>query len=424
MRGLSILSFSLSLSLFLYAAAAADVAGADLAQFALQKVLQDGLEVFGPADSSSSSSSAWAPNPNPKPYANWMSSLPDSTPLAHLNIPGLHDAATWNYSQATQDALASATRCDGEPIYPAPVYRCQRRSISAALDAGVRFFDLRVALDPLGQRLAFWHSAALVSARASVQDVLFGFYAWLEAHAGETVLLSFQYEVGTAANATFDARARGLLREVLGEDEGARAYVRQDGGGVLGTLGESRGKIVLVRRFDLDGEEEGSGSGSGKRLPGLHLSPTKWPDNDPDAFALVYNETTNATAYVEDYYEPDALGTNSTVEENVATKMSAVRAHLEKAAAAYAADGGAEDTDSLFITFTSAEHNTNIPPVVPETMALGNGTDVTPDGGVNQQLVSLLQELRGSRLGIVVVDFFDEPAELVGLILGSTLDSS
>ncbi|OTA61885.1 hypothetical protein K449DRAFT_55890 [Hypoxylon sp. EC38] len=170
--------------------------------------------------------------------------------------------------------------------------------------------------------------------------------------------------------------------------------------GIWGRWGRVGGKIVLVRRFDLDGEGEGGESGSG--LPGLHLSPTKWPDNDPNAFALVYNETTN-----------------STVEENIATKFRSVRAHLEKAAAAYIADGGAEDTDSLFITFASAEHNTNIPPVVPETMALGNGTDVTPDGGVNHQLVSLLQELRGSRLGIVVVDFFDEPAELVGLIIGS-----
>ncbi|OTA95714.1 hypothetical protein M434DRAFT_51819, partial [Hypoxylon sp. CO27-5] len=347
--------------------------------------------------------------------ANWMSSLPDSTPLAHLNIPGLHDAATWNYSQATQDALAPATRCDGEIIYPAPVYRCQRRGMAAALDAGARFFDLRVALDPPDQNLVFWHSSALVSAGATVEDVLFGFYAWLETHGGETVLLSFQYEAGTRANATFDGRARGLLRGVLGGGV-ARRYVRQDGGGYLGMLGESRGKIVLVRRFDLDGED-GEGEEGGSGLPGLHLSPTKWPDNDPDAFALVYNETTNATAYVEDYYEPDALGTNSTVEENVATKFRAVRAHLEKAAAAYTADGGAEDTDSLFITFASAEHNTNIPPVVPETMALGNGTDATPDGGVNHQLVPLLQELRGSRLGIVVVDFFDEPAELVGLII-------
>lgn len=339
-----------------------------------------------------------------------------------LQLSGCSDAATWNYSQATQDALAPATTlcCDGETIiYPAPVYRCQRRGISAALDAGVRFFDLRVALDPLNQNLVFWHSSALVSARATVEDVLFGFYAWLETHGAETVLLSFQYEVGTRANATFDARARGMLRGVLG-DGVARRYVRQDGGGYLGTLGESRGKIVLVRRFDLDGEGESGESGSGSGLPGLHLSPTKWPDNDPDAFALVYNETTNATAYVEDYYEPDALGTNSTVEENIATKFRSVRAHLEKAAAAaYTVDGGAEDTDSLFITFASAEHNTNIPPVVPETMALGNGTDVTPDGGVNHQLVSLLQELCGNRLGIVVVDFFDEPAELVGLIIGS-----
>ncbi|KAI0834906.1 PLC-like phosphodiesterase [Hypoxylon sp. FL0890] len=413
------------------------VAVADLGQFALQKVLQNGIEVFGPppspfpysssssssppssppspsslssSSSSSSSSHPYASSP-PKSYPNWMSTLPDSTPLAHLNIPGTHDAATWNYTQSTQTSLSPATRCDGTTVYPAVVYRCQRLGLAAALDAGVRFFDLRVALDPLGSNLVFWHSAALLSARATVGDVLFGFYDWLEEHRGEVVLLSFQYEVGTQANASFTTAAQDALREVL-MDGVARGYVRRDGGGYLGTLGESRGKIVLVRRFDLDGEgEEG--------LPGLHLSPTKWPDNDPDAFALVYNTTTNATAYIEDYYEPDALGSNSTVEENIATKMDAVKAHLQKAAAAYAVEGGQRDVDSLFITFASAEHNMNNPPVFPETMALGNGTEVTPNGGVNHQLVSLLQGMRGSRLGIVVVDFYDEPAELVGLILRS-----
>ncbi|KAI1414707.1 PLC-like phosphodiesterase [Hypoxylon sp. FL1857] len=404
MRGPSVLHIGLGF---------AAVAVADLAQFALQKVLQDGLEVFGPPPqpfpSSHSSSSL---SSSPESYPNWMSTHPDSTPLAHLNIPGTHDAATWNYTQATQDALANATRCDAEPVFPALVYRCQQRGLAAALDAGVRFFDLRVALDPLAQQLVFWHSAALVSARATLDDVLFAFYSWLESHATEVVLLSFQYEGGTRANASFDAAAQAELRRVL-TTEAARAYVRQDGGGYLGTLGESRGKIVLLRRFDLDAD---GGNGG---LPGLHLSPAEWPDNDPDGFALVYNQTTNATAYVEDYYEPDALGTNSTVAENVATKMGAVKTHLQKAAAAHKADGGKDDAEALFITFASAEHNTNVPPVFPETMALGNGTDVTPDGGVNHQLVSLLRGMRGSRLGIVVVDFFAEPAELVGLILNS-----
>lgn len=77
-----------------------------------------------------------------------------------------------------------------------------------ALDAGVRFFDLRYALAPVvgglskdgegrngDEKLVFWHNRALLSVRATVEDVMFGFYAWLERHPSEVLFLSFQYEV-------------------------------------------------------------------------------------------------------------------------------------------------------------------------------------------------------------------------------------
>ncbi|KAI8962486.1 PLC-like phosphodiesterase [Daldinia sp. FL1419] len=391
LRPLVLLGYSVA------AALAADSSGANsLGQLALQKILQDSQEIFGVESGDPSHA-----------YANWMARVPDNTPLAHLNIPGTHDAATWNYTQATQDALAYATRCDGGAgPSPAEVYRTQRHGAAAALDGGVRFFDLRFALDPLNGDLVFWHGAALLSARSTVDDVLFAFYAWLEAHRSETVLLSFQYEAGTKVNATFDRAARDRLRGALGSEAAGR-YIRRDAGR-LGTLGESRGKIVLLRRFDMGGAED-------DELPGLHLGPSKWPDNDPDGFEIVYNTTTGETAYIEDYYEP-TLPANSSVAENIQAKMDAVRTHLKKAATAAAAAGNG--ADSLFITFASGEHDTNVPHVFPQTMALGNGSDVTPDGGVNHQLVASLQDLRGSRLGVVVLDFFEEPADLVGLVLG------
>ncbi|KAI4869440.1 PLC-like phosphodiesterase [Hypoxylon rubiginosum] len=403
-------------------AVAIGVARADLGDFALQKVLQASTEIFGDTAVDTTTTTTTSASAA-KPYADWMSAIPDSTPLARLNIPGAHDAATWNYTSATQASLSYATRCDGVTPQPPQTYRTQRRGIGDALDAGVRFFDLRFALDPIDGGLAFWHGAALLSGRSAVDDVLFAFYAWLARHPREVVLLSFQYEGGTKEGAGFSGRAQELLVSALTEGA-AGEYVRRDGGGRLGTLGESRGKVVLLRRFDLD-----EGRYGGLVLPGLHLSPGRWPDNEEEGFALVYNDTTNATAFIEDYYEPADLGVNSTVAGNVAAKLDAVRMHLEKAAAAAAAvnittndaDGEEEEEeeDSLFITFASGEHNTNNPPVFPETMALGNGTEATPDGGVNQQLAAVLRDMQGSRLGIVVLDFFDEPEDLVGLVIGS-----
>ncbi|CAJ2506852.1 Uu.00g080380.m01.CDS01 [Anthostomella pinea] len=384
MRGLGLILTLTSCSL---APVLADAGS--LGQYALQKLLQDGIEVFGDVESTDSANE------------NWMGRLPDSMLITHINVPGTHDAATWNYSQATHDALSYATRCDGTAVPEPRAYRCQRMSFADSLRAGIRFFDLRCALDPIDANLVFWHGPALVSARATVADVLFGFYAWLEAHPSEMLILSFQYEGSTKVNATNDAAVQRALFDVL-TSEAARRYVLQEKG-TVGTLGGARGKILLVRRFDLADlplEFEAA-------MPGLHMPPTVWTDNSSD-FELVYNKTTNATAYIEDYYSPDAYLTTA---DNIAAKLNATRAHLEKATQAH--------FGSLFITFTSGTHVALDPPVFPEVMALGTGTGAngTEKRGVNQQLVPLLRHLKGSRLGIVVMDFFEEPEGLVDLVL-------
>ncbi|KAI1173904.1 PLC-like phosphodiesterase [Nemania sp. FL0916] len=368
--------------------------GNGLAQLALDKLISDGRDVFGSPGSSSR-------------LANWMAEVPDDTPMAQLNIPGTHDAATWNYSQTTQDGLADATRCDGTTALPARVYRCQRRSIADALAGGIRFFDLRFALDPLDARLVFWHGPALLSDTAAVDDVLFGFYAWLDAHPSEMVLLSFQYESGTRANASSDARVQHRLFDALTTSPAARRYVHQ-GKGVLETLGAVRGKIVLFRRFDLDmlpQEYEAA-------IPGLHMSPTKWLDNSR-GFELVFNDTGGAagTAFIEDFYHPDNY---TTVADNINAKFEAAQAHLQLAAT--------QDKESLFVTFTSGTHVEVDPPVFPVVMALGSrgefGEVRTPAlRGVNHRLLELLKQMKGERLGIVVMDFFEEPQGLVEALL-------
>ncbi|KAI0148452.1 PLC-like phosphodiesterase [Xylariaceae sp. FL1272] len=359
-----------------------------LSDFALQKVLSDSADVFGFPNASLSSSS-WR--------AEWMKRVPDSTPITQLNIPGTHDAATWNYSQTTQDSLSFATRCDGITPAIAKQYRCQTKSISQSLEAGIRFFDLRFAYDPEDAHLVFWHGAALLSAKATVEDVLFGFYAWLDAHPSEFLILSFQYEPFTKVNATSGALVQSELYRVL-NTPAAKHYISPSRG-VTGTLGENRGKIMLFRRFDLDElpkEAEES-------MPGLHMSPSEWFINGKD-FSLVYNDTTGGTAYIEDYYYPAGY---TTVSDNIDAKFAAVLRHLFRASVG--------PKDGLFVTFTSGTHVDVAPPVYPETMALGADKG---EGGVNLRLAGLLGRLKGDRLGIVVLDFWEEPEGLVDLVLG------
>ena len=86
-------------------------------------------------------------------------------------------------------------------------------------------------------------------------------------------------------------------------------------------------------------------------------------------------------------------------------KCNATTAHLTKAAT--------QDPDCLFWSFASGEGDFNTPVETPQIMAIGNGTEYTPLGGVNQQLASFLKQMKGERLGIVIFDFFETPGDLI-----------
>ncbi|KAH8657551.1 PLC-like phosphodiesterase [Tricladium varicosporioides] len=363
-----------------------------LSQFAIQKVLGDASPIFGEYTNPSNSSKT----------ANWMKAYSDSTKIVHMNIPGTHDSATWNYSQATQDALAHIAALNGLPAFSPEVFRCQDSSIITMLNSGIRAFDLRYAFDPTNSTLIFYHSQALLSETATVEDVLFSFYKWLEDHPSEALFLSMQYEGSTALHASNNADVQLTLYNTL-TSPAAKRYISQTKS-QLGTLGEARGKITLFRRFDMDRLPPSYEAS----LPGLHFSPSLWPDNGPN-ITLIYNTSTNATAYIEDFYEPSELGKGSSASANIQLKYDATTAHILQATT--------QHLDSLFWTWASSEYVTNIPADTPRIMATGNGT-LTPDGGVNQRLLPFLKSLNGKRMGFVMFDFFDTPGNLVETFLG------
>lgn len=363
-----------------------------LASFALEKVLDDATPIFGDYDTSVGN------------YSDWMKAYPDNTLLVHMNIPGTHDAHTWNYSLATQQSLDHVTDLNNVTMYPPEIFRCQDISLVDQLNAGIRAVDLRYAADTTNTSLLFYHSQALDSATATLDDVLFGYYQWLDAHPSEVLFLSFQYEGSTKEYASNDANVQMMLYNALTTDA-ARHYFLQTKD-QLGTLGESRGKIILMRRFDMDKLPQYYTD----TLPGLHFSPNNWTDNDPD-IVLTYNTAQNLTAYIEDYYGI-LLGNDSTPAENIRYKYNATSAHLLQATSS-----DPQYRDSLFWSFASAGNTAIYPPVTPQIMAVGNGSQITPSGGVNQQLVPFLATLKGKRVGIVMFDFVEQPASLVSTLL-------
>lgn len=201
-----------------------------------------------------------------------MSNYPDETLLVHMNLPGLHDAATWNYSKATQQSLDHITHLVDVPDVDPTWYRCQDRSLVDALNDGIRVFDLRYAYDATNSTLVFWHGMSLQSQTATLEDVLFGYYHWLEEHSSEVIMLSLQHEGTTSPHSTNDIGVQRLLYQAL-SSPAAKRYISQTRS--LGTLGESRGKIILLKRFELNLLS----ASYRESLPGLDFLPSQWTDN-------------------------------------------------------------------------------------------------------------------------------------------------
>jgi len=369
-----------------------------LGHYALEKVLHQAAPVFGVYQNVQSKTSTW------------MKAYHDDTPIVHMNLPGTHDADTWNYSQATQDSLLGVTKLAGIVEVPPEFFRCQDMSIIDMLNAGIRVFDLRPALDVTNSTLVFWHSQALVSETATMADVMYGFYKWLDDHPSEAVFLSFQYEGSTTPYGTDNAEVDLHLFNIL-NSTAAHHYVLQVHD-TFGTLGEARGKVTLLKRFDLSNLP----SSYAAQLPGVHFSPANWADNNPN-ITLVYNSTLpgdSGTAYIEDFYDV-SVPNGSPPSLAVTMKYNATAAHLSMAASSH--------PDSLFWSFASSENDLGLPPETPEVMALGSGvvlgeTIVAVGGGVNQQLLPFIQSFpKGTRLGIVMFDFYETPAGLVDALL-------
>ncbi|KAK3686698.1 hypothetical protein LTR37_019578 [Vermiconidia calcicola] len=369
-------------------------------QLALQKVLQDASPIFGRYENVQNGT------------ATWMAKYPDDTKIVHMNIPGTHDAATWHYTRETQRRMQHITHLvnDGLDEIDPDHYRCQDKSMLDMLNAGIRAFDLRYASDITNTTIVFWHGPALQSQTATVEDVLFGFYRWLDDHPTEALFLSFQYEPAAALGNVNSIDEQLMLYQAL-TTPAAKKYILQTRG-QFGTLGEARSRITLLRRFDLDLDLVPPAYETS--IPGVHFSPREWTRNGAN-ITLRYNDSNTIssddnTAYIQDYYRP-VTPANSTLEENIDAKLDATITHLRMAASS-------SHPDALFWGFASCTNTGHELPKTPRALALG--TSETKDRGVNDRLEEYLEraKVKGSRLGIVMFDFFAVPEGLVETLLG------
>ncbi len=307
-------------------------------------------------------------------HPSWMGDIPDDIPATVLSIPGTHNSG-----------------CTGGLFGFA---QTQDLDLGDQLKAGIRFLDIRLA--QLQDNLFIYHD--MVYMGKSYMDILDVCSNFLGEHPSETIFMSIQEEsrLDSGLGRFAPSKILGKLSrgDLTGSDRNTRSFEdtlkartweylensplfynftasHSDGNSLAttheftsqATLGEVRGKIILLRRFE------------GSEDVGLNL--TYWPENQTFR---------SATPPVHDVHDRH-LGLK---EED---KYELVIAHLEEARRG--------DPKDLYITFSSAV----------ALKARGYAKTINP------RLNDYLAGSPRGRVGVIAMDYFEEPSELVSHII-------
>lgn len=277
--------------------------------------------------------------------SNWMAPLDGGKALSEFSIPGTHDSGALYEAEALGRPVAGTTQCQSVPI-------------AAQLAMGVRFLDMRCVLKPAGFQI--YHGD--VDQRLSFDSVLQDCVSFLTAHNQETIIMSVKQEHGNDDRTKFEAMFDGYTAKQ------PAAWFLKD---TLPTLGEARGKIVLLRRFE-----------AAKLPKGLAAAPANWRDSQ--SFSI----NGAVEIRIQDQYRLDKKE----------QKWPQVLALLQEAV------HGPQHV--LYLNFTSAYVNQTLLPI-PDIRAAA--------GAVTPALLHYFDQAPPGRYGVVILDFAD-PAKCEKII--------
>lgn len=276
----------------------------------------------------------------------WMGRVPDATNLTALSIPGTHD------TMAVDATIVSETQDSGLPVQ---------------LRAGVRALDIRTR--HFRDAFSIHHGPEYLN--ANFTDVVRDTTGFLREHPTESVLMRIQSEHTEAENTrSFEATLDWYIRDNPDTKELLREHLWIPPAGYDGripTLGETRGRIVILQNFAAVGT-------FGPRWGGTRMD-------------------------IQDSYKLAGLA-------DVPLKWDKAHAHFERS------NQGSPDTLYVnHLSATGADPAAIAQGVLPVTVAKG-APGVT---GMNQRALDYLRTAAVERTGTVMADF--PTAELVAEIV-------
>ena len=233
------------------------------------------------------------------PITDWQSMVKDNTKVCKLSIPGTHDTMTgMGFYQPVLNYIFNITAIS------------QLATLEEQMACGVRFFDLRpvvsidtLATDPAEKKiLRMAHGISEIN--VTFEETIDMMQTYLKDHPSEFFIAKVQADNGMENQSTWPV----LLGKLLSKDKYKGLFVDNWRPDI--TVGEMRGKVLLVSHYDL-------------RLlytsfnyPAVYGD---WGDEDPDVqeelnpvaqrSCAIYNlsdTTVKATLYMQDYYKSNS----------------------------------------------------------------------------------------------------------------------
>ncbi len=257
---------------------------------------------------------------------DWMGALPNSRSLAEITIPGTHDSGALVNNSLSQ---------------------CQNLSIAEQLSIGVRFLDIRLKLQ--SDQLNVYHG--IVPQDLNFTQVLESCSSFLSEHPDEVILMSIKQEDDN--NAGFPS----AIANVIAQNPDLWYTANK-----LPTLGEVRGKIVLIRRYT-------------DASIGINCA-NGWADSTS------FTMNNGVSMKVQDYYN---IGSSS----NLNTKWDKIVA---------LANDASKSDKTLCINFTSGYTSTSI-------LGISIPNITTVSNNINPKLLTYFEELPQGGYGTYPIDF-------------------
>ena len=246
----------------------------------------------------------------PTPITDWLSMVRDETKVCKLSIPGTHDTMTgMGFYQPLLKYVFNQTAIS------------QVSTLEEQMACGIRFFDIRpvVSIDTLAtdpaekQILRLTHGISELD--VTFEETIDQLQRYLKQHPSEFFIAKLQADNGWENQNNWTV----LLHKVLSKPKYQGLFVDNWHPGI--TVGEMRGKILWLSRYDL------RPINAAFHFPIVYCD---WPDEDPDineqlnpeaqrncAMYSMSDTTLKATLYKQDYYK-------TTTEQRMKNKQQTV----------------------------------------------------------------------------------------------------